>query len=198
MPTRDQALALLHEHTRSDRLRRHGLAVEAVMRRAADRVGGDPESWGIAGLLHDFDYEAHPTEHPFWGRPVLEAAGYPAEVVRAIQGHAIFTGVGRHTDMARWLFASDELTGFVTAVALVQPNHSVTSVTPRSVRKKLKDRSFARSVSRTDIEAGLAELAVEPDVLIQFVIDALTPVETTLGLGAAWAPPAHEALQPST
>ena len=197
MPSRDDAIALLHEHTLSDRLRRHGLAVEAVMRQAAQRVGGDPESWGITGLLHDFDYEAHPTEHPFWGRTVLEAAGYPAEVVRAIQGHAIFTGVPRDTDMARWLFACDELTGFVMAVALVRPDHSVASVTPRSVRKKLKDRSFARSVSRTDIEAGLAELAVEADVLTQFVIDALTPVETTIGLGTSWVSP-HEALPAAT
>ncbi len=185
MPTRADALALLFEHTQTEPLRRHGLAVEAVLRHAASRLGVDPEVWGLTGLLHDFDYEAHPAEHPFWGRPILEAAGYPQEMIRAIQGHAVFTGVVRDTDLARWLFACDELTGFVVAVALVHPTRSVAAVEPRSVRRKLRDRSFARSVSRSDIEAGMADLAVEPDALIQFVIDGLAAVAPSIGLGEA-------------
>ncbi|HVA22133.1 MAG TPA: HD domain-containing protein [Candidatus Micrarchaeia archaeon] len=183
MPTRADALALLFEHTQTEPLRRHGLAVEAVLRLAATRLGADADLWGMTGLLHDFDYEGHPSEHPFWGRPILEAAGYPPELIRAIQGHAVFTGVGRDTDLARWLFGCDELTGFVVAVALVHPTRSVAAVEPRSVRRKLRDRGFARSVSRSDIEAGMADLAFEPDVLIQFVIDGLATVAPIIGLG---------------
>ena len=126
MPTRADALDLLYETTQIEtivaeetHLRRHGLALEAVMRQAARRVAGDEEQWAITGLLHDFDYEAHPKEHPFWGRPVLESRGYSPEVVLAIQGHATFSGVPRDSEMARWLFALDELTGFVMAVAMV-------------------------------------------------------------------------------
>ncbi|HUY97643.1 MAG TPA: HD domain-containing protein [Verrucomicrobiae bacterium] len=185
MPSRADALALLFEHTQTDSLRRHGLAVESVMRYAANRIGADPELWGLTGLLHDFDYEAHPAEHPFWGRPVLEAGGYPPEMIRAIQGHAVFTGVVRDTDLARWLFGCDELTGLVMAVALVHPSRSVAGLEPRSVRRKLRDRSFARSVNRGDIDAGMADLAIEPDALIQFVIDGLAAVAPVIGLGEA-------------
>jgi len=183
MPDRTEALDLLHEHTKTDSLRRHGLALEAVMRVAAARNGGDPEIWGITGLLHDFDYEAHPEEHPFWGRPVLEAHGYPQEVVLAIQGHANFSGVPRESPMARWLFALDELTGFVMAVAMVQPGRAVASVRVQSVRKKLKDKAFARSVSRDDIAQGAAELGSELDELVQLVVDALAPIASEIGLG---------------
>ena len=183
MPNREQALALLYEQTKGDSLRRHGLAVEAVMRAAARRSSDDVETWGITGLLHDFDYEAHPEEHPFWGRAVLEQQGYPDEIVLAIQGHANFSGVPRETEMARWLFALDELTGFVMAVAMVQPGREVARVQFPSVRKKLKDKAFARSVSRDDISQGATELGVELEELVQLVVSALTPLAAELGLG---------------
>lgn len=185
MPSRSDALALLHENTKTDSLRRHGLALEAVMRQAARRTRGDEEEWAIAGLLHDFDYEAHPDEHPFWGRPVLEARGYSPEVVLAIQGHATFSGVPRDTDMARWLFALDELTGFVIAVALVQPGRQVGAVKASSVRKKLKDKAFARSVLREDIARGSAELGVAVEDLVELVVAGLTPIASELGLGSS-------------
>jgi predicted hydrolase (HD superfamily) len=183
MPSRDDALALLHEHTKTESLRRHGLAVEATMRAAAQRNGEDPELWGLTGLLHDFDYEAHPEEHPFFGRPVLEGHGYPEEVVLAIQGHATFSGVPRETDMAKWLFALDELTGFVIAVALVQPGRQVAAVRAQSVRKKLKDKAFARSVSRDDITQGTGELGVPVEELVELIVGALTPISAEIGLG---------------
>lgn len=184
MPTRADALELLHEHTQTDSLRRHGLALEAVMRQAARRTGGDQEEWAIAGLLHDFDYEAHPQEHPSWGRPVLESLGYSPQVVRAIQGHATFSGVARDTDMARWLFALDELTGFVIAVAMVQPGRQVSAVKASSVRKKLKDKAFARSVLREDIALGSQELGIEVEELGELVVAGLTPIASELGLGS--------------
>jgi putative nucleotidyltransferase with HDIG domain len=185
MPTREAALALLLEHTRTEGLRRHALAVEAVMREVARRRGEDEELWGITGLLHDFDYEAHPDDHPRWGRPVLEAHGYPEVVVRAIQGHATHGDVPRDTDLARWLFACDELTGFVVAVALVQPNREVDRVTAASVRRKLRDRSFARSVSREDIALGTAELGVELEDLVPLIVTALSGSSRDLGLNRA-------------
>ncbi|MGC2191024.1 MAG: HD domain-containing protein [Candidatus Dormiibacterota bacterium] len=185
MPTRADALELLYQTTKTDSLRRHGLAVEAVMRQAARRAGGDEEEWAITGLLHDFDYEAHPKEHPFWGRPVLESQGYPKEVVLAIQGHANFSGVPRDTEMARWLFALDELTGFVMAVAMVQPERMVSTVKTSSVRKKLKDKSFARSVLREDIALGSEELGIEVEQLVELVVAGLSPIATELGLGSA-------------
>lgn len=185
VPSRDDALALLQEHTKTDSLRRHGLALEAVMRQAARRNSADEELWAITGLLHDFDYEAHPDQHPFWGRPVLEAAGYPEEVVLAIQGHATFSGVPRATDMARWLFALDELTGFVIAVAMVQPGREVSAVKSSSVRKKLKDKAFARSVLREDIALGSEELGIEVEELVELVVAGLAPIAADLGLGTA-------------
>jgi predicted hydrolase (HD superfamily) len=185
MPNRADALALLHEHTKTESLRRHGLALEAVMRKAARRTSGEEELWAITGLLHDFDYEAHPDQHPFWGRPVLEAAGYPEQVVLAIQGHATFSGVPRDTDLARWLFALDELTGFVMAVAMVQPGRQVSQVKSSSVRKKLKDKAFARSVLREDIALGSQELGIEVEELVELVVAGLTPIAADLGLGLA-------------
>ena len=182
MPGRQEALDTLYQHTKTDSLRRHGLAVEAVMRAAAARCGGDPDLWGTAGLLHDFDYEAHPEEHPFWGRAVLEREGYPEEVVLAIQGHANFSGVPRETDMARWLFALDELTGFVMAVAMVQPAREVARVRAASVAKKLKDKSFARTVSREDIAQGTSELGVPLEELVELIVGALRPIASDLGL----------------
>ncbi|MHB1500249.1 MAG: HD domain-containing protein [Candidatus Dormibacteria bacterium] len=183
MPNREQALTLLYEQTKGDSLRRHGLAVEAVMRAAARRGSGEVEAWGTTGLLHDFDYEAHPEEHPFWGRAVLEQQGYPEEIVLAIQGHANFSGVPRESEMAKWLFALDELTGFVMAVAMVQPGREIARVQFPSVRKKLKDKAFARSVSRDDISQGAGELGVELEELVPLVVSALTPLATELGLG---------------
>ncbi|HVB54108.1 MAG TPA: hypothetical protein VNF24_07965 [Candidatus Acidoferrales bacterium] len=185
MPTRADALTLLYETTKTDSLRRHGLALEAVMRQAARRTGGEEEEWAITGLLHDFDYEAHPKDHPFWGRPVLEAQGYPAEIVLAIQGHATFSGVARDSEMARWLFALDELTGFVMAVAMVQPGRDISVVKPSSVRKKLKDKAFARSVLREDIALGSEELGIEIEQLVELVKSGLTPIAGELGLGPA-------------
>ncbi len=185
MPTRADALDLLYETTQTDSLRRHGLALEAVMRQAARRVAGDEEQWAITGLLHDFDYEAHPKEHPFWGRPVLESRGYSPEVVLAIQGHATFSGVPRDSEMARWLFALDELTGFVMAVAMVQPGRDVSAVKTSSVRKKLKDKAFARSVLREDIALGAKELGIDVDELVEVVKVGLTPIASELGLGPA-------------
>ncbi len=184
MPTRADALTLLYETTQGESLRRHGLALEAVMRQAARRVAApDEEEWAITGLLHDFDYEAHPQEHPFWGRPVLEARGYPESVVLAIQGHATFSGIARESLMAKWLFALDELTGFVMAVAMVQPGRQVALVKASSVRKKLKDKSFARSVLREDIALGSEELGVPVEDLVELVVAGLTPVAANLGVG---------------
>lgn len=181
---RRAAWDLLCEYTKGEGLRKHGLAVEAVMRHFARKHGEDEETWGIVGLLHDFDYERHPNEaqHPSEGAPILRERGYPEEVVRAILGHADYTGVPRDTLMARVLFAVDELTGFITAVALVRPNKSIHEVEPRSVRKKLKDKAFARSVSRDDIVQGAEELGVELPEHIAEVIEAMRPVAGELGL----------------
>ena len=181
---RQAAWDLLCEYTKGEGLRKHGLAVEAVMRHFARKHGEDEETWGIVGLLHDFDYEQHPdaAQHPSEGAPILRERGYPDEVVRAILGHADYTGVPRDTLMARMLYGVDELTGFVTAVALVRPNKSVHEVEPRSVRKKLKDKAFARSVNRDDITKGVQELGVELDQHIAEVIEAMRTVAGELGL----------------
>lgn len=179
---RDDALALLHEYTKSDPLRRHGLSVEAVMRAAARRHGGDEETWGIVGLLHDFDYEMFPDQHPMAGKPILEQHGYPEEVIYAIQCHADFTGYERRSMMDKMIFAVDELTGFVIACTLVRPNKSLAEVESRSVRKKLKDKSFARAVLREDIYRGVEELGVDLDEHVAFVVESLKPVATEIGL----------------
>ncbi len=184
---RHAAWELLCEYTKGEGLRKHGLAVEAVMRHFARRHGEDEETWGIVGLLHDFDYEQHPTEaqHPSEGAKVLRERGYPEEVVRAILGHADYTGVPRDTLMAKVLYAVDELTGFVTAVALVRPNKSIHEVEPRSVRKKMKDKAFARSVNREDITKGAQELGVDLDGHVAEVISAMRPVAGELGLAGS-------------
>ena len=181
---RDAAWDLLCEFTKSEGLRKHGLAVEAVMRHFARKHGEDEDTWGITGLLHDFDYERYPTQegHPIEGSKVLRERGYPEHVVRAILGHADYTGVPRDTLMARVLYAVDELTGFITAVALVRPNKSLAEVEPRSVRKKMKDKAFARSVNRDDIVKGAQELGVDLDEHIREVIAAMQPVAADLGL----------------
>lgn len=189
MPSRSDALVLVHEWTMSVSLRGHMLAVEAAMRAYASRTGADVELWGLTGLVHDFDYERHPNaaqaadaEHPAEGVRHLRTLGYPEEVCEAILGHARYTGVARVTPMARTLFAVDELCGLVTATALVRPSKSVHDVDVRSVQKKFKDKAFARGVSREDITDGAAELGVPLDEHIGVVLGALQGVATELGL----------------
>ncbi|HEV3468525.1 MAG TPA: HD domain-containing protein [Pyrinomonadaceae bacterium] len=188
MPTREEAWELLCEYTKGKSLRQHALAVEAAMRAAAPHYGGpdaDVDEWGIAGMLHDFDYEMFPSaeEHPFKGANILCGRGYPDRVIRAILGHATYTGVPRDTVLARALFATDELCGFLVACALVRPDRSLDNLEVSSVKKKLKDKAFARSVNREDIRQGAAELGVELDEHIRFVIESLKPVQAEIGLG---------------
>ncbi len=189
---RPDALALVHEYTPSDALRKHMLAVEAAMRAYARRNGENEDIWGVVGLLHDFDYERWPNaahaadqEHPAEGSRILAAKGLPEDLRRAILGHASYTGVPRETPLAKTLFAVDELCGFLIACALVRPSRSLGDLEVSSVKKKLKDKAFARGVNRDDIRQGAEELGVELDTHIKFVIDALRPVERDLGLGAS-------------
>jgi len=189
---RDEALAIVHEHTQSPSLRQHMLAVEAAMRAYAVKSGEDVESWGLAGLLHDYDYERYPnpehspTEgHPAWGVSQLREKGLSEAVCRAILGHGDYTGVPRDTLMARTLFAVDELCGFLVACALVRPSKSFSDLEASSVKKKLKDKAFARGVNRDDVRKGAEELGVPLDEHITFCIQALRPVEGTLSLGGA-------------
>jgi putative nucleotidyltransferase with HDIG domain len=189
LPSRADALALMHEYTASDSLRKHMLAVEAAMRAYAERFGEDPDRWGLAGLIHDFDYERYPNaahspteEHPAEGVRVLRARGWPEDILEAILGHATYSGVPRTTPMARALFAVDELTGLITATALVRPTKSVLEVEPGSVRKKFKDRAFARGVSREDIVQGAAELGVDFEEHVRFVLAAMQREAAALGL----------------
>jgi putative nucleotidyltransferase with HDIG domain len=190
--TRPEALALMHEYTASDALRKHMYAVELAMRAMADQAGEDPDAWGLVGLLHDFDYERYPNaaqspheEHPAEGVRILAERGLPEPMQRAILGHANYTGVPRETPMARALFAVDELCGFLVACALVRPSRSLQDLEVSSVRKKLKDKAFARGVSRDDVIQGAAELGVPLDEHIAFVLAALRPHERLLGLGPA-------------
>lgn len=180
---RTEALALLHEYTKSDSLRKHALAVEAAMRACAGLHGGDPDDWGLVGLLHDFDYEMYPQvpDHPMKGSEILAQHGFPAELRRVIISHVPATEVPRDTPMAKCLFACDELCGFIVACGLVRPNR-LEDLAPASVKKKLKDRAFARTVSREDIALGMEELGVDPDVHMRFVIEALRPIAPSLGL----------------
>ncbi|HVH08734.1 MAG TPA: HD domain-containing protein [Gemmatimonadales bacterium] len=188
--TRAEALALMQEHTTSPSLRQHMLAVEAAMRAYAMKYGEDPETWGVVGLLHDFDYERFPnpehspTEgHPAWGVQQLRTRGFPEPLCRAILGHGAYTGVPRDTLLARALFAVDEVCGFLVACALVRPSRSFADLEVSSVKKKLKDKAFARGVNRDDVTQGAGELGIPLDEHIGFVIRALRPVESQLGLG---------------
>lgn len=190
MLTRDQAVGLMHDYTASDALRKHMYAVEIAMRAMAERAGEDAEQWGLVGLLHDFDYERFPNdahspdaEHPSEGVRLLAARGVPEPMQRAILGHAGYTGVPRDTPMARSLFAVDELCGFLVACALVRPSRSLADLEVSSVKKKLKDKAFARGVSREDVTQGAAEIGVPLDEHIDFVLRALRPHERVLGLG---------------
>ena len=187
--TRDEAVALMHEHTATPGLRQHMLAVEAAMRAYAGKYAEDPEAWGLVGLLHDFDYERYPNaahsateEHPSWGVRLLRDKGVPDYSCRAILGHASYTGVPRDTPMAKTLFAVDELCGFLVACALVRPSRSFSDLEVSSVKKKLKDKAFARGVNRDEVRQGAEELSAPLDEHIAFVIAALRPVEKTLGL----------------
>lgn len=188
--TRDRALALVHEYTANENLRRHMYAVELAMRAMAERAGEDPDRWGIVGLVHDFDYERFPNdahapdqEHPSEGVRILAAEGLDDESCQAILGHASYTGVPRTTPMARALFGVDELCGFLVACALVRPSRSLADLEVSSVRKKLKDKAFARGVNRDDVMAGAAELEMPLDDLIAFLLAALRPHERQVGLG---------------
>jgi len=186
MPTRDEAHDLLCEFTESANLRKHAYAVEAAMRLYAAKLGGDPDEWGVVGLVHDFDYERYPQapDHPTKGAEILRERGYPEEWILAILGHADYTGVARESDMAKALFAVDELTGLITAVALVRPSKSIMDVKVKSVKKKMKDKAFARDIKREDIIKGAEELGVDLDEHIAFVTQALKPVAAELDLNA--------------
>jgi putative nucleotidyltransferase with HDIG domain len=182
--SRDRAWAILAEFTKSDSLRKHARAVETAMRAYAQRYGEDLESWGLAGMLHDFDYEMHPRapHHPMKGAEILLSRGVPENVVYAILSHADYSGMPRLSRLDRALYACDELSGFVHAVALVRPGRVITGLEPSSVKKKLKDKGFARTVNRDDVYRGAAELGVELDEHIAFVVTALTGVAPELGL----------------
>ena len=190
LPTREETLALVHEYTASDSLRKHMLAVEAAMRAYAARFGEDTERWGLTGLVHDFDYERFPNEahsptegHPAEGVRILRARGWPEDILEAILGHGDYTGVPRVSRLAKTLYAVDEITGLITATALVRPSRSVHEVDARSVRKKMKDKAFARGVNRDDVVAGAADLGVDLDEHIEFVIGAMRGAADSLGLG---------------
>ncbi len=184
LPTREQALALLYEWVQNPNLRKHCYAVEAAMRHHARLRGADEERWGLTGLIHDFDWERHPDaeRHPVEGVKVLRAAGWPEDICRAVLGHASYTGVPRDTDMARVLYAVDELSGFLVACALIMPNRSLVEVEVPGVRKKMKRADFARNVSREDIVRGAAELGVDLDQHIATTLEALRAAHAELGL----------------
>lgn len=182
--TRDEVLALLHQYTKTENLRKHALAVEATMRAYARKYGQDEENWAITGLIHDFDYEMYPNapDHPSKGSEILRERRFPEDIRRAILGHADYMGVPRDTQMAKCLYACDELCGFITAVALVRPSKKLADVGVSSVKKKMKDKAFARSVSREDIQKGAAELGVNLDEHIKVVLDAMKGIANHLGL----------------
>lgn len=192
IPSRDAALEIVHEYTASDSLRKHMLSVEAAMRAYAEQFGEDVDRWGIAGLVHDFDYERFPNnahspteEHPAEGVRILRSRGFPEDVLEAILGHANYSGVTRQSLMAKTLYAVDELTGLITATALVRPSRSVMEVEARSVRKKMKDKAFARGVNRDDVIEGAADLGVDLDEHIDFVVRAMQGAAPALGLAGS-------------
>ncbi len=187
MLTREQALAVLHEFTKSESLRKHALAVESCVAAYARKFGEDENKWSVTALLHDFDYEMHPhaPDHPMKGEPILAERGIPEDVRRAILSHANYSGVPRVSPLEKTLFAVDELAGFITAVSLVKPGRSVHEVDTKSVRKKMKDKAFARSVSREDIVNGAAELGIDLDQHIEFCIQAMQARAKELGLAGA-------------
>ncbi len=192
LPSRADALALVEEYTVSESLRKHMLSVETAMRAYAEHFGEDVERWGLTGLVHDFDYERFPNaahspteEHPAHGVRILREHGYPEDILDAILGHATYCGVARESRMAKTLFAVDELTGLITATALVRPSRSLHEVDAKSVRKKMKDKAFARGVSREDVIQGASELGVDLDAHIGFVVAAMQRNAPALGLAGA-------------
>lgn len=191
MNNRESAWCLLTEFTQSESLRKHALAVEACMRAYARKLGGDEELWGIVGLIHDFDYEKYPSlqDHPYKGNEILKERGYSEEIRKAIMSHAEYTGVTRDTPMEKALFACDELAGFITAATLVKPNKSLAELDARSVRKRMKDKAFARSVNRDDIVNGAAGLEVDLEEHIAFCIEAMKAIADKLGLDGSAARP---------
>ncbi len=186
---REVAWGLLTEFTHSESLRKHAMAVEACMRAYAHKFGEDEELWGVVGLVHDFDYEKYPTaeEHPYKGNEILKERGVSDEIRKAIMSHAEYTNVPRETRMEKTLFACDELAGLITAVALVKPSKSLNEVDAKSVRKRMKDKAFARSVNRNDITTGAAELGVDLDEHIAFCVEAMKTVADKLGLAGVAA-----------
>jgi putative nucleotidyltransferase with HDIG domain len=182
--TRDEAWCLLTEFTSSESLRKHALAVEACVRAYARKFGEDEEKWGVVALIHDFDYEKYPSaeEHPFKGSEILKERGVSEEIRRAILSHANYSGVPRESKLEKTLFACDELAGFITASALVKPNKSLAECDAKSVRKKMKDKAFARSVSREDIVNGAADLGVDLEEHIAFCIEAMKAIAPELEL----------------
>jgi putative nucleotidyltransferase with HDIG domain len=184
MTDRSAAWGLLTEFTQSESLRKHALAVEACMRAYAKKFSGDENLWGVVGLLHDFDYDKYPSldDHPYRGNEILKERGYSDEIRKAIMSHAEYTGVTRDTPMEKALFACDELAGFITACALVKPGKSLAEVEAPSVKKKMKDKAFARSVNRQDITNGAVELGVDLEQHIAFCIDAMRGIAEQLGL----------------
>ncbi len=191
--TRDEALSILHEFTKSESLRKHALAVEACVEAYARHFGEEGQIWPVAAILHDFDYEMHPDapDHPMKGEPILAERGVSAEIRRAILSHANYSGVSRDSKLEKTLFACDELAGFLTALSYVKPGRSIHEVDLRSVRKKLKDKAFARSVSRDDIVNGATELGIDLDVHIEFCIAAMRARAAELGLGGQVVPHGH-------
>ena len=187
MPDRSTTWNLLTEYTQSESLRKHALAVEACMRAYARKFAADEELWGVVGLIHDFDYEKYPSpqEHPYKGNEILKERGYSGEIRRAIMSHAEYSGVARESPMEKALFACDELAGFLTACALVKPGKSLAEVDAKSVRKKMKDKAFARSVNRDDIVNGARDLRVDLDEHIAFCIEAMRKIAGELGLKGA-------------
>ena len=187
---REEAWKLMCEYTKSENLRRHGLEVEACMRTYARKFGEDEKKWAVVGLIHDFDYEVYPNapDHPLKGSEILAKRGYPDDVRQAILGHADYTGVPRDTLMAKSLFAVDELAGFITACSLVRPNR-IQSLEPKSLRQRMKDKAFARSVSREDITQGAEELGVDPNEHIALCIAAMQTISAQLGLNPPVASP---------
>ena len=186
---RDQAWEILCEFTKSDGLRKHALAVEACVTAYARRFGEDEQKWSVTALLHDFDWEIHPTlpDHPTKGEPILAERGVPEEIRRAILSHADFTGVPRVSALEKVLFACDELAGFITAISYVKPSRSVAEVDVASVKKKMKDKAFARSVNRQDILNGAAELGVPLEEHVDFCVKAMQARAEELGLAGTAA-----------
>lgn len=187
MISRDQALEILYEYTKSENLRKHALAVESCVTAYARKLGEDETKWSVTALLHDFDYEMHPEapDHPMKGEPILAGRGVPEDIRRAILSHANYSGVPRESALEKALFACDELAGLITAVSLVKPGRSVHEVDTKSVRKKMKDKAFARSVSREDIVNGAAALGVDLDEHIELCIRAMQGRAGELGLAGS-------------